>query len=305
MAVDKRLGTLAAVVFLVVLAGCAGSVGNDGGANGGQAGSDDAAAEQPGSFYAGGDRVVIREASMRMEVRRFDPAFKQARAIAREHGGFVAGWDHDVERGWHSGDLTIRVPADNFTAVRDELAGLGTLEREDVQAKDFSDEYSNTAERLAHLREQERELEQLLEETDDTEQSREILDDLNAVRGQIREIQNRRTSIERREALSTIRLTIHEPPGQRPPKNYQTAFGFDDAFLDSFYGGLSVVKYVIVFVGYAIPVGFAAVLFGSIALVWYRVWQHARAHLEHLLPDVTGRASDGDAAHPAADEGDE
>lgn len=305
MTVDKRLAALAAVVLLVVIAGCAGSAGNDAGRNGGQASTGDAAAEQAGSFYAGGDRVVIREASMRMEVRQFDPAFERARAIARAHGGFVADWDHDVERGWHSGELTIRVPADNFTAVRDELVGLGTLEREDVEARDFSIEYSNTAERLADLREQERELEQLLEETDDTEQSRAILDDLNAVRGQIREIQNRRTSIERREALSTVQLTIHEPPAQRPPKNYQSAFGFDDAFLDSFYGGLSVVKYVIVFVGYAIPVGFAAVLFGSIAIVWLRVWQHSRARLEHHLPDVTGRASGGDAKRAAGDDGNE
>ena len=268
MTVDKRsLGVLVSVVLLVVIAGCAGSGGNDAGANEGPAGTGGAASGQSGSFYADGNRIVIREASMRMEVRRFDPAFRDARTIARDHGGFVADWDHDVERGWHEGDLTIRVPAGNFTEVRDELAGLGTVEREDVRAKDFSDEYSNSADRIADLRQRERELEALLKRTNETAQSRAIVDDLQRVRRDVRGLRSQRTSIERREALSTIHLTIHEPPGKRPPKNYQSAFGIDDAFLDSFYGGLNVVKYVIVFVGYAIPIGFAAVLFGSIALV--------------------------------------
>ena len=282
----RRLLAAGLVAWLVVVAGCAGNLGQSVSTSGrdapGGAGGADGGAL--GSYYVDGERVVIREASMRVEVESFDPAFVEARRIARRHGGFVADWDHDVERGWHGGDLTIRVPAANFSAARDDVAALGALENEVVRARDFTGEYETTAERLADLRRQRDELEALLARANDTDDARAIHDDLVAVREEIRRVEGQRASIERREALSTIHLSLHEPPGKRPPKNYRSAFGFDDAFLDAFYGGLTAVKYVIVLFGYVIPIGFAAVLLGGFGVVWVRLWQHLRRSLDEVFP---------------------
>jgi hypothetical protein len=273
------------VVLLVALAGCSAALpgGDSAGGSGAPAGPDGSGG---GSYYVDGERVVVHEADMRIEVREFDPAFDGARAIAREHGGFVADWTVNVERGWHSAELVVRVPAENFSAARDDLAALGELENENVRAKGFTDTYRDLGARLADLRRDERELERLLNETDDAEEARRIRSDLSEVRGQIRELENRRADIERREALSTIRVSLHEPPGKRPPKNYQSAFGFDDAFLDAFYGGLTVVKYVIVLFGYAIPVTVAGLLLAGFGFVSYRLWELLRANLGTLLPEV-------------------
>jgi hypothetical protein len=295
-----RTGRIALVVLLVALAGCSASLpGNDVGGGAPEAGD---GASGPGgggtsggSYYVDEERVVVREADMRLEIEEFDPAFDEARAVARDHDGFVADWTHDVERGWHSGDLVVRVPAENFTDARDDLAELGELEDETVRARDFTNTYTDLGERLSDLRRDERELERLLNETGDAEEARRVRSDLAAARQQIRELENRRGDIERREALSTIRLSLHEPPGERPPKNYQSAFGFDDAFLDAFHGGLTVVKWVVVLFGYAIPVAVAGLLLAALAFVCFRAWRLTRANLERLLPEVgAGRESPPD-----------
>ena len=150
-----------------------------------------------------------------------------------------------------------------------------------------------TAEQLdeAHDSNQER----LLDRTNSTEEARRVRADLSEVRAQIRELEQRRTSIEQRESLSTVRLSIHEPPGKRPPKNYRAAFGFDDAFLDAFYGGLNVVKWVIVLFGYAIPVAVAGLLLAALGFVFLRAWLLLKANLDRLLPEAEAAPSSGDS----------
>lgn len=281
----RRIVPVLLLAALLPLAGCSASLPG-GGSNAGTGGGapQGGQAAEGGSHYVGQQRVVVREADMRIEVQEFDPAFDRTREIARAHGGFVADWTHDVERGWHSGTLVVRVPAENFSAVRDDLAELGELENENVRAKDFTDTYEDLGERLADLRTDEAALERLLNRTNSTEEARRVRSDLSDVREQIRELEQRRTDIERREALSTIRVSLHEPPGKRPPKNYQSAFGFGDAFLDALYGGLTVVKYVIVLFGYAVPVGVAGLLLGGFGFVTYRLWLLLRANLDRALP---------------------
>lgn len=289
------------LVGLVALAGCTGGGGLGTNVGGGGAGGADMAAQSAadggaggGSYYENGERVIIREASMEIEVREFDPAFSEVRRIARANGGFVADWDHTIERGWHSATLVVRVPAGNFSATRDDLAGLGDLERENVRAQDFTNQYRDLGARLEDLRAEERELDRILENASRSEEALELHDRLSEVRERIRELEAERSRIERREALSTIRVTIHEPPGKRPPKNYQAAFGFDDAFLDALYGGLTVLKYAIVAIGYAIPIGITAIVVGTFGVACFRVWGIFRARLDAILPRTSLREPGGE-----------
>lgn len=285
---STRAVRIALVVLLVALAGCSAALpgGDSAGGSDGGGGAPAGSAADGGSYYVGGERVVIREADMRIEVGQFDQSFDETRAIARAHGGFVADWNVENERGWQRAELVVRVPAENFSEARDDLAELGTVENENVRQKDFTDTYTDIEARLADLRRDERELERLLNETDDAEEARRLRSDLSDVRNQIRQLESRQTDIERREALSTIRVTLHEPPGERPPKNYQSAFGFDDAFLDAFYGGLAVVKYVVVLFGYVIPVSVAGLLLAGFGFVCYRLWFLLRDALASVLPEV-------------------
>lgn len=290
-----RLLATALLVVLVVLAGCGGQSGSEAptggtGGGGGGAGSSEAGAggggsgDATGSYYQNGTRVVVRSADMRLQVSDHDPAFAEARRIARRQGGFVADYEHEIDRGWDRTTMVVRVPAGNFTPTRDALADLGTLEREQVDTKDLTVRVADTEERLEDLRTEERNLERLLNQTNDAGEARRVREDLRQVRDRIRSLSSELRSVRTREALSTIRLTIHEPPSEKPPKNYETAFGFDDAFLEAFYGGLGAVKFVIVAFGYLIPAGVALLAVFSFAFAVYRVGRLVYARLDAVLP---------------------
>lgn len=296
----RRSVAVALLAALVVLAGCGaqsggggaapvgGGTGGGGGSGGGGGDAGGSGDVTVGSYYENGNRVVVRSADLRLQVADHDPAFERARRIARRNGGFVADYDHEIDRGWDRTSMVIRIPAANFSATRDALTGLGTLEREHVDAKDFTAQTVDLRERLDDLRTEERNLERLLNQTDDASESRRIREDLRDVRDQIRSLESELRSVRTRESLSTIRLTIHEPPSEKPPKNYETAFGFDDAFLEAFYGGLAAVKFVIVAFGYLIPAGVALLLAFAFAFAVYRTGHHLYAKLGVVLPDPSG-----------------
>ena len=269
--VTRRQLALLALVALVAVAGCSGasntadsggpemgaqsSGGSDAGGDGGSGGGGGV-----GSYYdADGERVIVRESQMDLRVDNFTEAFHSTRQVAAHYGGYVGDRSQDSRGDWDSGRITVRVPPQNFSAARDRLAKLGHLEDESVSVQDFTSEYNDREARIADLQQEERALERLLNRTDDTDEADRIRQDLQEIRGELRELQQRQQSLERREALSTINLYVHEPVGEQPPRNFQSSFGFDDAFMQAFYGGLTAVKYVVVFFGYAIPIGLALV----------------------------------------------
>lgn len=294
MHVTRQQIALLAVVALVAVAGCSGASNQaaDSAPSGGDAGrsGDASQAGGVGSYYdASGDRIVVREARMELRVENFSRAFRSTRTVAQRHGGYVGDRSQNTRGDWAEGHITVRVPPENFSAARDELAALGHVEDESVSVKDFTQEYNNREERIEDLEKEEATLERLLARTNDTDEVNQIRDDLRNVREQIRSLESEQQSIEQRQTMSTIRVNAHEPIGQQPPRNYRSSFGFDDAFLEAFYGGLTAVKYVVVFFGYAIPIGLALLPLGAFGLGLVAGFRRMRRVVSTVLaPERTG-----------------
>ncbi|PSP86123.1 DUF4349 domain-containing protein [Halobacteriales archaeon QS_1_68_17] len=310
---SRRTVAVLLVALLAVLAGCSGGGGQQAAQSGGDGGRSvegggGGGGGGVGSYYTDdGDRVIVRESNMRLEVGNFSRSFRRLRRIAARHGGYVGDRSQDSEGEYDTGRITVRVPAENFSAARDDVAGLGTLENENVEVLDFTAEYENREQRIEQLRADERRLEGLLNRTNDTDRAAELYDQLQEIREQIRELQQQQQTLRSRQTMSTIRVSMHEPESRKPPKNYDTAFGFGDAFLEAFYGGLEAVKWVIVFFGYAIPVGIALVPLGGLVAGLILVWRRTYAELSGLLDRKTGPGdrggSGGDGRRSTPDDG--
>ena len=308
--VTRRHLALLAVVALVVVAGCSGASNSaESGGPVAQSGGGDAAAGAGGSGGGGGvgsyydqdgDRVIVRESHMDLRVDNFSQTFRSTREIAAAHGGYVGDRSQNSRGDWNEGRITVRVPPENFSDARDDLAALGHVEDESVSVQDFTDEYNDREARIQDLQQEEQSLERLLNETNDTDEAERLRQDLREVRNELRNLQQRQASLERQEAMSTIRIDAHEPVSQQPPENYQSSFGFDDAFMEAFYGGLTAVKYVVVFFGYAIPIGLSLLPLAAFGLVLVGGFQRTRSFVSGVL--ASKQASPADESEASADE---
>jgi|AntDeeMetagen681_2_1112603.scaffolds.fasta_scaffold02518_4 hypothetical protein len=309
----QRIG-LVCVAALVVLAGCAGMGGGGDAASAPQAGGNggdgaelsasyDSGGNGVGSYYTDdGDRVIVRESDMSLQVDNFSRAFHRLRAIAADNDGYVGDRSQDSQGEWDRGTVTLRVPPERFASARDAVASLGHVEREDVHVKDFTSEYDDREERLRQLEGEERELERLLNETDDVDEADRVRADLHEVRTDIRNLHSQQQSLQQRESMSTIRVDMHEPESEKPPKNYESAFGFTDAFLEAFYGGLTALKYVIVFFGYVIPVGLALIPLGVFGVGVVAGWRRTIGFARRLFARSGGGRSGVSAENAAIGE---
>jgi hypothetical protein len=304
---------------LAVLAGCAGGLSGDRAAPASSDGGAEYSGQQSaqatggggvGSYYTDdGDRVVVRESEMALQVQNFSKSFHRLRTIAAENGGYVGDRSQRSEGEWDAGDITIRVPPAQFASARDAISKLGQVEDERVRVLDFTTAVETRADRIQDLRQEEQALQNLLNRTTDIDDANRVRSELREVRDERRELERQQASVAQRERLSTIEVSMREPDARKPPKNYDSAFGFTDAFLEAFYGGLQAVKLVIVFFGYAIPLGISLLALGAFGLVLLSGWRRLRVGLYSALgigpaPSVAGLGrGDGPATEPDDDAG--
>ncbi|OKI42213.1 DUF4349 domain-containing protein [Micromonospora sp. CB01531] len=169
----RRAVSLAVVGLAVVLA--AGACGADSGQNDqatsaeapaagaaqdkAGAGADrDAAAPAPaGSGGAQPDlrvdqRSIIYTGTLQVRVDDVEKAARAATDAATAAGGFVGGDQRHSEAADARAELTLRVPADRFTAVVDELSRLGQPEQREVRTEDVTEETVDLDARIATQR---------------------------------------------------------------------------------------------------------------------------------------------------------
>lgn len=306
---SRRVALGVVLVALVVLAGC--SATDPVGSSGNQDVYADAEADFDGqnlqvdsggvgSYYDGdGDRVVVRTAEMAVRVEEFEPAFQDLRQIADDHGGYLGDRSQSSEGDWDRGTITVRVPAAEFSATRDAITAVGDVEHEQVDAKDFSAEYDRRADRIERLREDERRFEALLANASNASEATRLQSELREIRDDLDRVTADQAQLERREAFSTITVTMHEPAERKPVATFTSDWGFRDAFVAAFFVGTMAIKAVIVVFGVVIPIGIAAVMLGAFGMVCWRLWSVVSGGLRRLL----GEHSPDESEQPAAADG--
>jgi Domain of unknown function (DUF4349) len=161
--------TVAALVAGVALAGCSGGAsGQSSSSAGGPAVAPEAAPgggtanDKAGAPAAGADRVaqapdlrvdqrsIVYTGSITIRVDDVNAAAAKAEAIADGAGGFVSGDKRNVSGGASDATLELRVPAEKFQSVVDQLARtLGTEEQRGISTEDVTEQTVDLDARIA------------------------------------------------------------------------------------------------------------------------------------------------------------
>lgn len=158
-------------------------------------------------------RKLIRTAHLQIEVARYEEAAGAAERIAEAHGGYLA--DTQASRGDHDrrqGSLSLRVPAERFSAALAELKELGTVQSETVKTDDVSKAYADLETRLRVKRDTADRLREILRTR--TAGLAELLEaerELARITEQIEQMEGERRFYDQQAALSTLNLALYEP----------------------------------------------------------------------------------------------
>lgn len=305
---------LAAAAVLTALAvglmGCtAGSDSDSGGANTSQEGAAGApmppaaepGADRAGEKDAGGGqgsvpgagagadlridtRSIIYNGSLTVRVDDVEAKASQAIGMATAAGGFVGG-DKRMDQGTYAeATLTLRVPAERFTAILDGIAKLGEQQSRDVNTQDVTEEVVDLDARIATQQARVASGRRLLA-------SAKTLNDLVMLEGEVAKREADLASLEAKKrrlddltALSTITATLLGPDAAAVIPEEESKLGFVagleggwDAFVSSLRVALTVLGALLPWV---IAIG------GPVLLVLYLLRRQRRRPISPPPPDT-------------------
>jgi hypothetical protein len=224
-------------------------------------------ADQSDEFETGADRAgvqasqrsIIKSGSVELEVDDFDDTQQTLTRTVREHGGFVS--DSQIETNerdnetYKSGEIVVRVPQGNFSIVVEQARTMGDLQSVDIESEDVTDQLVDLTARLENLRAERDRLRALYENASDTEAVLDVQGELSDVQEEIETLEAEKKSLERRVALSTLRVQMREPSPDSEPIDAEdwTDTPVLVAVLESINDVVASVQTLIVAVAYVLP----------------------------------------------------
>lgn len=260
-----------------------GAPSDAGGAAGNEATTEQPAPDTRKMIYTGNISIVVKDPAAAMQ---------QVEDLATSLGGYTAQSQlYQYNADLMSGNVTIRVPADQYEAALASLRALGQrVLNENSTASDVTAEYSDLEAQLRNLQAAERELAAMLTEVRQKPEAEpgDILEVYNALsqkRGEIEQVQGRLNYLQNQVGFSTISVDltpdqINAPvvdEGWRPLVTVRNAFR---SLLTILQGLLDLIITLVIVV---LPVLLLLALPVALVLYLLRRWSRRRkpAHSEN------------------------
>ncbi|HEU4563608.1 MAG TPA: DUF4349 domain-containing protein [Gemmatimonadaceae bacterium] len=229
--------------------------------------------------------MIIRTGSASIEVDSLEPAVARVRQLAQRVGGFIANTSmqtgHDQLR---AATLEVKLPAQRWEEAVRGLQPIGRVESVSESTQDVGEEYVDVSARVANARRlEERLVELLARRTGKLEDVLAVERELARVREEIERYEGRLRYLRTRAAVSTLAVTVHEPPplvGRTPGDNPIT-----EAFRAAWRNFVEFIAMSIAALGWLIPLAL---------VVAAAVWLARRLGLRGRRPEPPGeRAMEG------------
>lgn len=158
-----------------------------------------------------GQRQIISQGSMSVEVADVTIAASQVRSIAEGAGGFVEQLSSYGVEEFRQSNLTIRVPQAEFFTVFEQIKALGEVENENAGSEDVSEQFIDLEARLKSAQREELSLLSLLDQAEKISEILIIEQELTRLRGELERVQGQLNFLERRVDLATITVSLSAP----------------------------------------------------------------------------------------------
>lgn len=251
------------------------------------------AADQTANYAAGEGaagpsaetRMIVQTGEMGIVVPDAEQTRAKLQALVEGLGGYVANANLFREGDLLRGTVTVRVPADRFNTLLDQVAALGErVDSRRLNSNDVTEQYTDLGARLRNLEATERELLALMttvrERSNKAEEILAVHRELSRVRGEIEQIKGRMNVLEKSAALATLTVSLIPSPAARPVVSeawapWQTIREASRALVRSLQGVGNALIWVVV---WGIPMGLL------IGLPLWLVWRLVRRRRVGRIP---------------------
>jgi len=208
------------------------------------------------------DRMIIRTATLQIQVKDVAPSLDTVRNMAGAHGGYVSQSESRLEGENTVATITLQVPVREFDNVIAKLrkVGIKTL-GENVSSSDVTEEYTDLQSQLRNLQATEQRMLVLMQKAERIEDILALDREMRQIQGEIERTQGRLNYLGKRSEMSTITVSLYPEaaavaPLTKPAEAWdpvQVAQRAWEASLELLSGIASAVITVAVFMWWAIP----------------------------------------------------
>jgi hypothetical protein len=191
-----------------------------------------------GSSYTWGDNLanntaatgkqVISQASVSLNVSNVSTALNQVEMMAQNLGGSVDNMNSSGAQNQEQANVTIRVPANQFLTALNQLQGMGTVESQNINSQDVTQQYIDLQAQLTSAQMEEQSLQAILAKATTVSDEIAIQDQLTQVIAQVENLQGQINYMQNQVAMSTITVNLNTPQistGQAPSGTLSVAVG--------------------------------------------------------------------------------
>lgn len=157
------------------------------------------------------ERKLIQRANLTIEVKDLEASNEKVLEMVQEVKGYIASSSDWVSGKRQHSRVQIRVPADDFYSIMDELEQLGVITSRNISGDDVTEEYIDLSSRIKNLHLQEERYRQLLQQATKVEDILSIERELERVRSTLESLEGRLQYLDNQVSLSTIDLNLSEP----------------------------------------------------------------------------------------------
>lgn len=233
------------------------------------------------------ERMIVRQGSMELRVRRMKVALANLRNAAGRNGAEISDLTvttadtsplSDPAReslaapGPSSATVTLRVPADRLDGLVSDIGTIGTVLSQSLSSDDVTEQAIDLNARLRNLRAAEVRLRSLFDRAAKVDDLLSVERELARVRGDIESLDAQLTYLKRQAARATLVVSLTEPGPVVSP------VGDDWGFRDALTRGIQMtVALISVLITLAIPLGLLALVVAAIVLPIRAITRRRRA----------------------------
>ena len=246
---------------------------------------------ESGEGASKGDRLIIRQKSVSMEVKDVRKSYSAIDRMAAKYKGQIVNASISTDeatpyatpdypypsqeqstpptlqdnsstaagedKGPKYATIVLKIPGENATAALKDLKRLGKIESEQESEEEVTEQYVDLKARLANLQRTEQRYLDFFDAAKTVEDMLKVEEQLSRVRGEIESLQAQIDHLEKSARMATFTLSLHEPAEVTTPI---ADWGFVQALQQAIQNFVTVINYMVMAFGALLPLMILIVL---------------------------------------------